>query len=72
MVTGISMNDGEKQAYSVVGFCKAHEISRGLFYLQHKQGLGPKLMKIGRRTLISAEAAREWRRRMESLYEKAS
>ncbi len=51
--------------YSVQDFCREHGISRGLFYKLLRQGLGPNIIKVGRRTLISHEAAREWRRRME-------
>ena len=50
---------------SVAEFCHQHGISRGTFYKLAKQGLGPKTAKIGRRTLISTEAAEQWRRRME-------
>ena len=51
--------------YSVIEFCQAHRISRGTFYKLLGEGLGPTAVKIGRRTLISSEAAQEWRRRME-------
>ena len=54
-----------KAAFSVAEFCREHGISRGLFYQLLKDGQGPKTMKLGRRTLISHEAAAEWRRRME-------
>ncbi len=55
-----------KAAFSVADFCREHAISRGLFYQLLKDGKGPKTMKLGRRTLISQEAAQEWRRRMET------
>ena len=51
--------------YSVSEFCREHGISRGLFYQLLKDGKGPKTMKLGRRTLISREAAEDWSRRME-------
>ena len=54
------------KAYSVTEFCRDHGISRGLFYNLMRDGLGPRTMKVGRRTLISCEAAQEWRRRMET------
>jgi excisionase family DNA binding protein len=50
---------------SVAEFCHQHGISRGTFYKLLGEGRGPKAVKIGRRTLISCEAAEEWRRRME-------
>ena len=52
--------------FSVAEFCHQHGISRGLFYTLAKEGRGPRMAKIGRRTLISHEAAAEWRARMES------
>jgi excisionase family DNA binding protein len=51
--------------FSVLNFCHAHGISRGTLYKLIKEGHGPAIAKIGRRTLISCEAAEEWRRRME-------
>jgi predicted DNA-binding transcriptional regulator AlpA len=48
--------------YSVSGFCRAHSISRALFYKLHSQGKAPRICKVGARSLISAEAAAEWRR----------
>ncbi len=55
-----------KPIYSVTDFCREHGISRGLFYSLLREGRGPRVIKAGRRTLISREAAEEWRRRMES------
>jgi hypothetical protein len=56
----------EAQAYSVPNFCHAHGISKGLFYLLQQRGSGPQIMKIGRTTLVSKEAAAKWRERMEA------
>ena len=56
----------DRAAYSVDGFCKAHTISRALFYKLLKSGDGPRIMKCANRTLISFEAAAEWRRQMEA------
>jgi hypothetical protein len=50
---------------SIPAFCAAHSISRSLLYRLVKEGRGPRLTKISRRTLISAESAAEWRARME-------
>ena len=55
-----------KAAFSVAEFCREHGISRGLFYSLLREGRGPRVIKAGRRTLISREAAEEWRRRMEA------
>ena len=51
--------------YDVNAFCRAHRISRAHFYKLVKERRGPRLMKVGRRTLISTEAARDWRQAME-------
>ncbi len=55
-----------KAAFSVAEFCRELGISRGFFYQLLKDAKGPKTMKLGRRTLISCEAADDWRKRMES------
>lgn len=55
----------ETQAYSISKFCEAHSISRAKFYLLCKEGQSPKIMRVGRRRLISVEAAKEWRECME-------
>lgn len=52
-------------AMSVADFCMFHSITKPTFYEMIKRGLGPKIMKVGARTLISTEAAAEWRRKME-------
>jgi hypothetical protein len=53
-------------AFSIQQFCNTHSISRAKFYLLLKEGLAPKLMCVGRRRLISVEAAAEWRKKMEA------
>ena len=52
--------------YSVRDFCIAHSISEDMFFKMQRQGLTPKTMKVGARTLISMEAAAEWRRQCEA------
>jgi hypothetical protein len=56
----------DAQAHTVEEFCQAHRISRGTFYNLLKDDRGPRVMKVGARTLVSNEAAADWRRRMES------
>ena len=55
----------EMLAFSIPEFCRRHGISRAHFYNLWKSGDAPTVMRVGRRTLISTEAATEWRRRME-------
>jgi hypothetical protein len=62
-----TMDTQRTAANHVTGFCREHRISGAHFYNLLKRGEGPAVMKVGRRTLISAEAATEWRRRMEGL-----
>jgi hypothetical protein len=52
--------------YSIAEFCRSHGVSRAFFYTLMKRGEGPTVMKVGKRTLVSEEAARDWRRRMET------
>lgn len=51
--------------YDVVTFCKQHHISRSLFYKLVRENRGPKLMRVGRRTLITEQSAKKWREQME-------
>jgi hypothetical protein len=53
-------------AYSVDEFCRRNRICRATFYNLIRAGRGPRLMKVGARTLITVESAADWRRRMES------
>jgi len=55
-----------KACYSVDEFCNAHNICRAMFYKIMKEGTGPRVMRVGSRTLISGEAAADWRRQMEA------
>lgn len=54
-----------RAAFSVEEFCAAHTITKPFFYKLLKAGQGPRIMKCGTRTLISIEAAADWRRAME-------
>ena len=51
--------------FTVAQFCREHGISRTTFYELQKERRGPRLMRVGRRVLISTEAAAEWRERIE-------
>lgn len=58
--------ENEILAYSVPQFCRAFGIKRGLFYRLVKEGYGPKILKIGKRTLVRREEAERWAMQMES------
>jgi hypothetical protein len=49
-------------AMSIAEFCRLHGISEDMFYKMGREGWGPATMKVGSRTLISHEAAADWRR----------
>ncbi len=51
----------EKPTLTISEFCYEHNIGRTTFYALLNEGKGPKIMKIGRRTIISKEAAKKWR-----------
>jgi hypothetical protein len=55
-----------RAAFTVSEFCEAHRISQAKYYEMKKEGWGPIEMEVGRRRLISYEAAAEWRRKRTS------
>lgn len=59
----IDLQSGSKPVMSIDQFCQAHEISRQFFNKLNKTGGGPAIIKVGRRVLISTEAAAAWRAR---------
>lgn len=48
-------------AMSIPQFCEAHNISVGMYFKLRKQGLAPRQMRLGTRTLITCEDAATWR-----------
>ena len=56
----------DKKTYTIPEFCDVHNISCSTLYKLLKAGLGPRIMKAGRRTLISFKAAEDWRIRLEA------
>jgi hypothetical protein len=50
-----------RNAYTVDEFCYSHRVSRAKLYLLWQEGRGPRFRKLGKKILISAEAAAEWR-----------
>ena len=61
----LTPNTTHKHTYTIPQFCDGHNVSRTHFYALLKEGKGPRLMKVGRRSLISVESAAAWRKRME-------
>ena len=63
----------EIRAYSIPEFCRTHGgISEAFFHKLVSEGRGPKLMKVGTRTLVSVEAAAAWRAQQEAATEQAN
>lgn len=54
----------EKLAFTFKEFCALHNFSRTTLYDLFRNGKGPAVIPVGRRRLISVEAAKEWRESM--------
>jgi hypothetical protein len=52
-------------AFTVEEFCRAHRIGSATYYELKKSEQGPDEMEVGRRRIISFEAAARWRRERE-------
>jgi hypothetical protein len=50
-----------QQAMSIRQFAHAHDLSIDTYFQMQKDGIGPDVMRIGGRTLISVESAARWR-----------
>jgi hypothetical protein len=64
--------NSEKFAFSVDEFCRSHGVSRATLYNEWAAGRGPRRMKVGQRTLISLEAASDWRKEAEEAAQRSS
>jgi excisionase family DNA binding protein len=53
-------------AITVREFCETHRISRSTFYNLIRTGRGPRVMKIGEKTMVSQEALQDWYRASEA------
>jgi hypothetical protein len=59
--------NAEIDAFSIPEFCRRHGgMSEAFFHKLCRMGLGPALMRVGARTMISTEAATVWRRQREA------
>ena len=57
---------GGRAAYTISEFCSAYRISRSKLYQLWALGIGPRVMRIGAKVLISIEAASDWRQQREA------
>ena len=62
----------DRAAYSIPEWAKRNGISVSMYHKIQKQGLGPRIMRVGSRTLISREADEQWRREREAASAPAS
>jgi hypothetical protein len=59
-------------AYDISTFCRRHHISQSFYFKLQAMGLGPATMRIGKRVLISREAAKRWRNQQRTAATKKS
>jgi hypothetical protein len=57
----------ERVSLSIPEFCRRNSISKSLFYKLRRQGLGPRVMTVGERQLISVVAELDWQREREAV-----
>jgi hypothetical protein len=62
----IGRGKGPAACYTIAAFCEAHRLSVGMYFKLKAAGIAPKEMHVGRRRLISYQAAAEWRRKREA------
>jgi len=55
-----------RAAFSIPEFCEAHRISVRAYFKMKAEGWGPSELHVGRRVLISFEAAARWRAEREA------
>jgi predicted DNA-binding transcriptional regulator AlpA len=55
----------QRDTFTVTEFCSRNCISRAHFYNLREAGQAPRMVKAGRRTLITREAEHDWHHAME-------
>lgn len=56
--------DVEPGAMTIAEFCARYHINRVTLYKMRRDGIGPEVLLIGRKVLITYRAALEWQERM--------
>ena len=54
-----------EKIYTIKEFCDYYKISPSTFYKMERHGIAPKLLRVGAKVLITAEAAKEWEKKNE-------
>jgi hypothetical protein len=65
-IENLSAQQGQHAAYTVAEFCQAYRISRSKLYQLWDADIGPRVLKIGAKILITIDAARDWQRERET------
>jgi hypothetical protein len=52
--------------FTIKTFCLAHHISEAMFFKMREMEIGPDVMQVGRRVLITFESAARWRSQREA------
>ena len=55
-----------RKTYTVKQFTQTYNLSRSTIYRLWRDGRGPRVLRVGRKVLITVEAAQEWARAMEA------
>jgi predicted DNA-binding transcriptional regulator AlpA len=55
-------DDDDAVCWTVREFCVLHKISESAYYRMRRVGTAPKEILVGRRVLITREAAARWRK----------
>jgi hypothetical protein len=58
-------DEAGEDSQSIDRFCLRNDICRSTFERMRDEGRAPKTFRLGRRILITKEAAAEWRRQMD-------
>ena len=59
------MQNDDRDAFTISEFCRRHGFSVSHYFNLASEGRGPRVMRAGKRVLISREAAADWRRSLE-------
>jgi len=54
------------EAFTIPEFCTAYRFSRAMYFKEKRAGRGPRELKVGRRVVITKEAAADWAHQREA------
>lgn len=56
----------ENKLYTISEFCEINRITKPFFHKMKKNGSSPKIIRLGKKVLISGKSIIEWREKMET------